>query len=483
MTAKKIFIGLDAHSATLLDSMMADGVAPNLQKLASRSRRIKIENYTGMGDGVFWPSVATGTGPDHHGRYFMLQFDPETYRVTIRDEAKAAVLDGFWHEYADAGKNFAIIDLPRMPFKAVRNGVVLDNWIQHNPIGPLRSFPKSFAKSVVDRYGANKYAEREINITELETGEEFAEMIDFAQKRVRSKTAFCVDQLKEKDWDLFAVVFTEFHDTAHYSFHLHDQNHPRHSAQDACVSGDPVKTITKAFDQAVQDIIEAAPDAEVVLAMGPAISSLSSANTELDEIARRLDLGVGAPETTAEKTQKAYRSLIPNAVRFGLSPHLRRLFGAGANAAYKQRRFFAVPHNDNAGCIRINLKGRERFGTVEPGKEYRDLIDQISADMREIVDVETGESIVDDIAITQDLYDGPFTDIIPDLFFVWRREKPFFKISSPKIGTLEIKQPRRTGDHNPECEVWAPPELAGFFDQIPAPRPHHITELVRLDRA
>ena len=66
MTAKKIFIGLDAHSATLLDSMMADGVAPNLQKLASRSRRIKIENYTGMGDGVFCrPSRLTTKNQNH----------------------------------------------------------------------------------------------------------------------------------------------------------------------------------------------------------------------------------------------------------------------------------------------------------------------------------------------------------------------------------------------------------------------------------
>ena len=68
------------------------------------------------------------------------------------------------------------------------------------------------------------------------------------------------------------------------------------------------------------------------------------------------------------------RALIPRSVKEKLSLHWKT-----AGIAWQHSRAFLID-NANEGYIRINLKGREPQGIVEPGKEYEDLCEEILSD-------------------------------------------------------------------------------------------------------
>src|SRR5438034_1020513 len=61
---------------------------------------------------------------------------------------------------------------------------------------------------------------------------------------------------------------------------------------------------------------------------------------------------------------------------------------------WHQMRMFALPSFFD-GCIRINLKGRERRGTV-PLDGYHVACDEAETLLRECIDPETGQTVVDE---------------------------------------------------------------------------------------
>ena len=115
----------------------------------------------------------------------------------------------------------------------------------------------------------------------------------------------------------------------------------------------------------------------------------------------------------------------------------------------RRRSYFAVPHNHDAGAIRINLIGRERYGRVHPGAEYEDLRRQLKEELSRLVNPATGRSVVERVVFTSDIFHGPQIDEFPDLFVVWNRREPVTAIHSPRIGTLRLPvATQRTGDHS-----------------------------------
>jgi hypothetical protein len=82
-------------------------------------------------------------------------------------------------------------------------------------------------------------------------------------------------------------------------------------------------------------------------------------------------------------------------------------------------RAFAVPSNNMTGAIRINLRGREPEGVVEPGAEYEAFRREIAAALTVLENPETGRPAVRWVARVEELYEGPRLRDMPDLFVEW----------------------------------------------------------------
>ena len=472
VAARTLILGLDSLDTPLVDAMIAAHALPAFDRLSKSLKRQRVFNYDGMGEGVFWPSAATGATPGEHGRYYCLQFDPETYRSIPKDGRFAH--ETVWEKLDRTGRAVAAIDWPRSPAARLRNGLFIDGWLPHDRVGALIAHPSGVRRDLVARYGGDPLGDGlcvNIPITE----EEFRQLIETHRARIAAKTRFCLDRLN-RDWDLFAVAFQEFHDAAHYAWHIHDPSHPRHDARAAARIGDPVREAVIALDEAVGRIAEAAGrDCEILVLTGPGMSRLETANDCFEEAVRRIDVGLAAEASPHEQAQKVYRSLAPQWLRKSLSPLVRGALGPAVNAEYRRRRFFAVPHNTNAGCVRINLKGRERYGVVEPGADLERTIAGLTEDIHALRNADTGAPLVERVARND--YRGPAAHLLPDLFVIWRREDPIRRIASRKVGVLVAPEIPRTGDHTEEGALWASPGLLDPFAGAAFIRPHEAANV------
>ncbi|MEE2690106.1 MAG: alkaline phosphatase family protein [Pseudomonadota bacterium] len=477
MGADVLFIGVDGQDNAVIDAQIKDGSTPAMAALDRRLSRLTVENDPGLGDGSFWPSAATGGGPSEHGRYFHLHFDPQTYENRSFDEAADFYREAFWDSLDAEGRKVSVVDWPRGPFRRVKNGVVLDNWLQHDPSSRTRSYPENLSRAVIEQYGADPFGVGMFAHVP-KTKEEFRSTLEACVSRVEIKTKYCLDQLKREHWDVFALAFTEPHDIAHYFYHLCDPDHPKYEREIAEFVGHPLRAIGLAVDRAVARLVEATQDSKIMMLSGPGVTTLVTANAVMEQIARRLDLGVEAERSPVESARTAYRSAVPLSLRRALSPIKRFMLREPQHPEFRNRRFFAVLHSDQSGCIRINLKGRERNGTVSPGEEYDRVLHGLIADLEEIRDADSGEPIVESVVRSREVYKGPAADVLPDLFVNWRRARPFYRITSPKIGVIDIPGRDRTGDHTSLGSFWADRDLLAAFDPRDAVRPRVVRDVV-----
>ena len=118
---------------------------------------------------------------------------------------------------------------------------------------------------------------------------------------------------------------------------------------------------------------------------------------------------------------------------------------------------------DLQGYIRINLKGREKNGIVQDGKEYDNLCLHLIEGLKTFIDSETGEPVIESIKRKDELFKkGKGYNNLPDLLVKWKH-KPvagYRKIFSQQFGEIEFKTPGknpdgRSGNHRPEGFVIA----------------------------
>ena len=65
--------------------------------------------------------------------------------------------------------------------------------------------------------------------------------------------------------------------------------------------------------------------------------------------------------------------------------------------------------------LRVNLKGRQPQGTVEPGDHYEKVRDRLISELETWRHPETGEPIVEKAKRREEVYSGPFTGDAPDI--------------------------------------------------------------------
>jgi predicted AlkP superfamily phosphohydrolase/phosphomutase len=261
-----------------------------------------------------------------------------------------------------------------------------------------------------------------------------------------------IDTMAQGDWDAVIAAFSESHCVGHQCRHLHEPSHERHDAALAARIGDPVRDVYVAIDAALGELIEAAgPDADVFVLGSHGMRSHYDATFMLDAILKRIERpGTSVPSVKTASRARRLWGRTPPIVRRMLAPlkgPAKERLGMGELAG---RRFFTVPNNDAYGAIRINLVGREPGGRVQPGDEFEQVCAMLDADLRALVNLDTGAPAVRRVLRTQELYRGPLVDHLPDLMVEWNHQSPISRVHSEKTGEITGQYTKcRTGDHSP----------------------------------
>ncbi len=457
---KLVIVGVDAGSPELFRKWCASGDLPNLSRLMAAGSTRRVENPRGMEAGSVWPVFHTGLLPGRQPMYDgRRNFNPVTYaeRWYGPDETTPTV----WRQLSDAGLRCLLIDPPYTPVDPLIHGVTIMDWGTHVPANGRRfefkTHPPEVAAEVVALVGTDPARGVMCDVMSPETLDEYRRFRDIYLQRIEGKAKLAQHFLRRDDWDVALVTSSDLHCAGHHLWHINEPRHPRYSARTETQLGEPLRDCYRAFDESLGTILAAVDAGTTVMlfgshGMGPSFSGTGM----LDRILLRLDKGTGraAPRSRQARLRALWHRL-PSEMRGRLKPLRHRVRGALPQSPrflgdHANRRFFEVYANNATGGVRLNIKGREGSGTVEPD-EADDLLGYITGELRKVINAETGEPLVHDVIVTRKEYSGDFVETLPDLLVTWNRSAPIERVTSDTIGEVSREHvDNRTGDHTPD---------------------------------
>lgn len=463
VSAKVILLGMDGANPDLLLRWSEEGLLPTLRSLRERGMTCRLDGPPGCGDDGAWATAYTGVWPSTHGRFYYRHLQAGSYDLPPfgDDDLRHEPL---WSTLSRAGKRVAVIDVPKSPPPRSLNGVYLGDWLVHgrNHHAPV-SYPADFVGETVARFGAAPESLCHFTQPTLDA-EGYEAMLQRLEAATLMKRDMCLSVLESEPWDLFFAVFKESHCAGHHGWHLHDPDHPAHSPGIAAVTGDPLLRAYRAIDAALADLIAAAGADTTVLAfsvlgMGPnyGLSQL------LPRILARLDPDQRPLLSSVRRVAKPLGSWLYRAMGSRARKLVARTSGAIGSKYRMGQPAFTIEPSEHVAGIRLNLAGREPRGRIRPGADAEAYCRQLTADLKEIVDPESGERLVEDVVPIRELYSGPAMDCLPDLLVFWNLSRAFQAAASPRIGVITLgRGDRRTGSHMPGGVVFAAgPGIAG----------------------
>ncbi len=358
-----------------------------------------------------------------------------------------------------------MLDVPHAPRSQDLNGIQLAEWGAHDAERDFSTWPPALAAEVSRQFGHHPWR------ASCDDDRRGADHRRFAEELVRAigeKERLTRHFLDRDDWDFLAQVFTEAHCAGHQCWHLTDPAHPRHDPAEGAQAGDPIGKVYEALDGALGRLLPALEeDALVLILAGHGMGASFGAQHLLDQVLLRLGvaappLASARPPSTKARVLGALRPLwrlLPASLRANLDQQRRR-----ARRRLNDRRpahhrsidparsqCFLVENTPAHGAIRVNLRGREPQGLIEPGADFERFCAMLERDLMDLTAVPSGRPLVKRVIRRDRTYPGPMSERLPDLFVEWNHEVGVTEIGSDKIGRIAGQNHHcRTGDHRPE---------------------------------
>ena len=447
-------IGLDMGDAGLIRDWAAKGHLPNFSSLIAAGTWLDLETTAEILHTSTWPSFATGDRPGKHGVYYPYQPSPghQEAQLIQPDQYGSPT---FWSRADAQGAASILYDVPET-FPATPFGgraiFELGTWAWY---GTRKSQPPELLDEIKRRFGPHplKWEAKRLGL-------KFPSRRILERRLIKSvehKRASFEWLLKQAEWDLAVTVFGETHPAGHYLWPESAGTNPDTEDSDF----DSIRRVYAAVDHAIGKISEALPkNTTLFLVSGDGVTSNNCGWHLLPDVLMQLGYSALPVQGSGDGKPGLFslagiKKLLPNKVRRLIADSLpwwlRDKIGATMNSAqidWTRSRAFALP-TDLEGCIRINLKGREPYGIVEPGEEFESLCREIASDMQKLVNPETGESAVRDVWIVREHFAGPYADHLPDITVTWNNDSPINALTSEALGTVSGESPDpRTGTHS-----------------------------------
>lgn len=483
MKTPVVVLGLDAADPVLVERWMDDGRLPALARLRARGSYRRLANFEYCRAESACTSFLTGCPAWKTGRWTPFKFHQD-YTV---DDRQAYEFDDYAPFYAlGPSWRVAMFDLPQTRLSDRVAGIQVLGWGAHSPRTNRASVPDGLLDELTARYGPHPTYEKDHVV--LWDEERMRWLKAGLETGVARRAAICADLLQRERWDLFLTYFGETHSAGHFFWHLSQPDHPLHVVSNW--DGDPLLDVFRTVDRAIDHILQTVdPDARVVLFSDHGMEANSTDLPSLVFLPELLyrwsfpgrrgleEVGGRTPPPVVPRRSRSWTDEIwsrkhdPNPVLRLLRRRLPVVFfhyaierRLGINGvplcpedcrlghqppmwyrpAWPQMKAFALP-SFSEGYVRVNLRGRERDGIVDPA-DYARVCDEIEALLAETRDARTGRPLAAKVMRTRDdplSSDPRLPDA--DLLILWAPH-PVDVIESPlgRIGPMPFQ---RTGSH------------------------------------
>jgi predicted AlkP superfamily phosphohydrolase/phosphomutase len=455
-------VGIDGADWLLVRRLIAAGKLPALAKLMRQGSYGQLASPADEYAGGVWPDFYTGRSVAQHGIYHNKLWRQEHMRCEVPTDAWLQSRP-FYEELSEQGYRVCVLDMPMVlgtPHSL--NGIYLGGWGTHDLIAKGSS-PADLWQRLVSEYGPPLMPAEYFGRQDAHS---LLRLRDQLIKATEQITHIGVDLLGSEAWDFSCVVLGAAHRAGHYLWDdsqlgsLSESDSATISVRkDIC---NALEDVYLACDKALQQMLAVVP--------GNTLRVVFSVHG-MDANHGWGDLGADLLDGILQHSQgRKPRHGLLYAVRRHMPFHLvrplltrlpqsvtHRLVQLWSAKMYDwhSTSYFPLPM-DQAGYIRINLRGREKEGIVEPGIQYRQLCDELEHYLLSLQDVETGRAIVRKVirAWQQAPTDAAARDVLPDLVVLWG-ENPATEskcIVSDRLPGFAVKVPEnnmsgRSGNH------------------------------------
>lgn len=458
MPARTIVIGLDGVDPFLLERWSSDGTLPWLASFARDAAVFRLANALDVIGGGVWQELGNGRSCGRAGIFFparQLRTGEATPRQIRKDEVDPR---GFWTVASDAGRRVAVVDVPHTVCPPAVNGLFVTEWGTHDRLWGEASSPEGLYGELRERHGDYPLWRREwprVTTTACDghdaSREQYEQLLDDLLAGVERKTQLLLDVLGRDDWDLFACGYSEGQCSGHQLWHFLDLE--RSESPDRLAGG--IKRVYEQLDAGMAELVRGAgPDATVFLLATHAYADPTGGQQLLPDVVARLGYGSGGHGLSVQARSKVppiVRRVARRALPRRATQSLQARVGSLANPLESPNTRAAALDGDRCGWIRLNLEGREPLGSVAPGAEAEQILEDIRTELLRLEDPRTGSAIVSKVLGAEEAFGPEYHPDVPDLLVHFRADLGRLDACrSERVGLVEVPYSppaHRTGAH------------------------------------
>ena len=387
---------LDAISRPIVERMLGEGRLPTLAGLSARGEWRKLKTPATYYTGATHPTLYSGIELGEHSQYYLFQWSPEEQRIRYRRSFEAPEL--VWERLARAGKRTLAIDPyegfpPRGP----------PAWFSPGSSSSTSSGSRSGLRPTTpaERSGGSAAAARTRTRSSASRGSPACcrSAVGLAQAPGRLGDA-AVGLLGEQSFDLVWLTFLTTHIGGHQFWDLSQLDEDKLDESERALLLSTLPDMYSAVDRQLDRVLRALPEDADLIVVAPA--GMGANTSRADFLGRMLTAvleGTVPAERAASVPLWRLRAAVPTPARGvitrALGPTLARAVMARSSVAgvdWSQTKAFVVP-SDHHGQIRLNLRGREREGIVDPS-EADELCGQIAEGLLSFRDEDGSQCVV-----------------------------------------------------------------------------------------
>jgi predicted AlkP superfamily phosphohydrolase/phosphomutase len=448
----------DAASVRVLDRLLEDGRLPNLAGLRERGSRYELETPAlDFAAGAFY-TLYSGIELADHGIFYPFEWSAREQRARYARafEAPPAV----WERLAAAGLRTLAIDPYESRPPARAEGMLVCGWgFADRVVLPRWSRPGSAGRRLARRFGRGPSATEIFGRPRTRDLLRLREVLVDAPGRV---AALAEHLLAREPFDLAWLTFSAAHLAGHQFWDLSHIDRSSLARSDRDALDRALDDVYVAVDHAIGRVLAALPEGAGVIVTSAVGMDVNTSRAELLPEMLAAVLAGGMRDRDGAGAIWRLRAALPARLRSAVASAFPDRAALELTARLELRGIdwastpaFAPPA-DNQGYVRLNLRGREREGIVDP-RRAGELMDEIASGLASFRDPD-GAPAVAAVERVADRYRGQHRDRLPDLVVRWvdRPVASLTHVTSERFGVVKRHGAGsgRSGNHTPG-DAWA----------------------------
>jgi predicted AlkP superfamily phosphohydrolase/phosphomutase len=421
MTQKVFLLGLDGATWRLLDVLMERGIMPNLKGLVDRGAGGVLNSTIPYVTPVAWSSLLTGTRPSKHCIFgYNVIENREGMVIWLLANRSKMKTPTVMDMYGQLRRKVISLNMPMTYPPREGDGIIATGMM--TPSSESRFFHPPDLMDELKSRGIDYRIDIRLEGKEHGTLEERLDtyladdatrFFEDLKSITRAREEAVLYLMANKEWDLFQVNFISMDRIQHYLWRevtrdgpsvVKDRAYEHYAYVDSIIGRiaaalEGRATIIIVSDHGFGDYKGNFYPSVWLKSLGyySEVGDRQTPGLFIKSILKKM----GLSKKLLKVLERSDKSLAKKLIYIGTS-----------KVDWKHTRAYAYVTNG----IRINVRGRDQFGTVNPGPELeafrKDLRDRLMA-----LEDEAGNRIMKDVHFIEDLYGVPELEEAPDLFF------------------------------------------------------------------